>query len=101
MTKRQRRVGKVEDISVDIDALIRSKKRFKPSEDTSGSQQAAPNQITAICTLSDDNRAALKRNLVNSYIQQVVEHDASNELMLSKFKSMLKNIQVGNLTLTK
>ena len=37
MTKRQRRVGKVEDISVDIDALIRSKKRFKPSDDASGS----------------------------------------------------------------
>ena len=31
LTKRQRRVGKVEDIDVDIDALIKRKKRFKPS----------------------------------------------------------------------
>ena len=68
MTKRQRRVGKVEDISVDIDALIRSKKRFKPSDDALGSQQAVSNQITSICTLNDDKRAALKSNLVNSYI---------------------------------
>ena len=51
--------------------------------------------------LSDDNKALLKRNLVNSYMEQVIEHDSSNELILSKFKTMLKNIQVGNLTSTK
>ena len=86
MTKRQRRVGKVEDIDVDIDALIKSKKRFKPSQDTQGESLAMSSQITDLCTLNDNNRAALKRDLVNSYIQQVVEHDTSNELMLSKFK---------------
>ena len=51
--------------------------------------------------LSDDNKALLKRNLVNSYMEQVIEHDSSNELILSKFKTMLKNIQVGNLTSAK
>ena len=51
--------------------------------------------------LSDDNKALLKRNLVNSYMEQVIEHDSSNELILSKFKTMLKNIHVGNLTSAK
>ena len=49
-------------------------------------------------TITDDSRALLKRNLVNSYMEQVIEHDSANELILSKFKTMLKNIQVGNLT---
>ena len=71
---------------MDIDALIKSKKRFKPSQDSTVGTLAMSSQITDLCTLNDDNRAALKRNLVNSYIQQVVEHDTSNELMLSKFK---------------
>ena len=35
LTKRKRRVGKIEDINIDIDALFASKKRFKPDDSTS------------------------------------------------------------------
>ena len=55
-------------------------------------------QLELVKSLSDDNKALLKRNLVNSYMEQVIEHDSAHELILSKFKTMLKNIQVGNLT---
>ena len=34
LAKRQRRAGKVEDIEIDIDELIKSKKRFKPTDDS-------------------------------------------------------------------
>ena len=37
MTKRRRRVGKIEDVSIDIDALFATKKRFKPDDSTSES----------------------------------------------------------------
>lgn len=34
LTKRKRRVNKIEDINIDIDALFASKKRFKPDDST-------------------------------------------------------------------
>lgn len=37
LTKRRRRVGKIEDVNIDIDALFASKKRFKPDDSTTES----------------------------------------------------------------
>ena len=34
LTKRRRRVGKIEDVQIDIDALFATKKRFKPDDST-------------------------------------------------------------------
>jgi hypothetical protein len=34
LTKRRRRVGKIEDVAIDIDALFAAKKRFKPDDST-------------------------------------------------------------------
>ena len=37
LTKRRRRVGKIEDVQIDIEALFAKKKRFKPDDSTSES----------------------------------------------------------------
>ena len=37
MTKRRRRVGKIEDVQIDIESLFAKKKRFKPDDSTSES----------------------------------------------------------------
>ena len=34
LTKRRRRISKIEDVAIDIDALFAAKKRFKPDEST-------------------------------------------------------------------
>lgn len=35
LSKRRRRVGKIEDVGIDIDSLFAQKKRFKPDDSTS------------------------------------------------------------------
>ncbi len=37
LSKRRRRVGKIEDVNMDIDSLFAQKKRFKPDDSTSES----------------------------------------------------------------
>lgn len=92
LNKRQRRVGKVEDFNVDIHSIFKNKKRFKPDMEASASVLAGGVNSQALSKLTDNRKADLKQILVHSYIDQVVEHDSANELILSKFKTMLKNI---------
>lgn len=47
LTKRKRRVNKIEDINIDIEALFASKKRFKPDDSTYESTMALPQTNTA------------------------------------------------------
>ena len=64
LTKRQRRLGKVEDVSIDIDHLIQSRKRFKPA-------------LSEVSTSSSDSQIdqlqVARSNLQNEKMKQILK----------------------------
>ena len=83
LTKRRRRVGKIEDIQIDIDALFATKKRFKPDESTNDSISLAvsttgPIQPTFDEAISEQTKSLMRQNLLAQYMEQVGEHDVAN-----------------------
>ena len=110
MTKRRRRVGKIEDVQIDIDALFEKKKRFKPDDSTSESighfnANGALNANAGHPDLqlhlarqsflggaSSQTRRVMASNLQSQYMEQVGEHDVANQGSLNMFKHMIKTI---------
>ena len=85
MTKRRRRIGKIEDIKLDIDALFQAKKRFKPDDstvETVSSSQPDLQLHLAKQTFSGahslQTRSLLKQNLLTQYMESVNEYDVAN-----------------------
>ena len=54
LTKRRRRVGKIEDIQIDIDALFAAKKRFKPDDSTDESVSLVVSATQPVKSTSPD-----------------------------------------------
>lgn len=53
LSKRRRRVGKIEDVGIDIDSLFAQKKRFKPDDSTSETVNPSSVLATQAATTPD------------------------------------------------
>ena len=53
LSKRRRRVGKIEDVGIDIDSLFAQKKRFKPDDSTSETVNTSSVLATQAATTPD------------------------------------------------
>ena len=99
-------MSKIEDVSIDIDLLFASKKRFHPDEstfETTQNSQHHPSSATpelqlqlAKKSLSGEHavhtKGLLRQNLLAQYMEQVGEHEIANQAVLSMLKSMIKTI---------
>ena len=93
LTKRRRRVGKIEDVNIDIEALFETKKRFKPDDSTSESlNHGLSSGGSGSEVVSTQTRSLIRQNLLGQYMEQVSEHDVAHQAVLNMLKSMIKTI---------
>ena len=79
MNKRTRQPGRVEDCGINIEDIIQSK-RFK------GRQDSSRDSTYEMTRGIQHDSEKLQSKLVNAYIDEVQQHEASHEEMVKMFK---------------
>ena len=87
LSKRKKRVGKVEDVFLDLESFFASKKRFKPS-----SPASTTDSEKQLIKVHHVERESLRIKMLENYLSELPEQKYTQEQILNYLKYLVKDI---------